>query len=415
MSKSLFRPEAVAHNTRRLSGEVLLVAPLPTKLLGLLLSAIVIAAAIFAAMATYARTESLSGWVIPDRGLIRAATPAAGLIQNVLVGEGEVVSQGRHIAEITVAAETAAGNAGDAHMRGLQEETSAIKAHKNATIARLKAETEQTNSRVWNLGREKEQVEEQVKLQASRLKLAEIQAAAANELASKGLLSARDLEQRQSTVLSIKLELAGLHRQVEALQREIAEGKARLSAIPIEIEGAQADAAAAEASLKERTSDAEARRAIFVIAPMGGRIAALPVTVGQPVLAGATLAVLTPVDSKLEAELFAPSRAIGFIREGQEVRLQLQAFPYQRFGTLAGKVKSVSGTVIGPSDVSIPGLSVHEPVFRVRVSLAAEEILAYGKSHPLQPGMLLNAEVVLDRQNLIRWLFDPLYAVSRKS
>jgi membrane fusion protein len=148
---------------------------------------------------------------------------------------------------------------------------------------------------------------------------------------------------------------------------------------------------------------------------MGGRIAALPVSGGQPVSAGATLAVMTPVEGRLEAELLAPSRAIGFIREGQEVRLQLQAFPYQRFRTLAGKVKSVSGTVIGPSDVSIPGLSVHEPVFRVRVSLAAEEIMAYGQSHPLQPGMLLTAEVVLDRQNLLRWLFDPLYAVSRKT
>ena len=148
---------------------------------------------------------------------------------------------------------------------------------------------------------------------------------------------------------------------------------------------------------------------------MGGRIAALPVSGGQPVSSGATLAVMTPVDGRLEGELLAPSRAIGFIREGQEVHLQLQAFPYQRFGTLKGKVKSVSGTVIGPSDVSIPGLSIHEPVFRVRVSLTAEEIMAYGQSHPLQPGMLLKAEVVLDRQNLLRWLFDPLYAVSRKS
>ena len=124
---------------------------------------------------------------------------------------------------------------------------------------------------------------------------------------------------------------------------------------------------------------------------------------------------MTPVEGKLEAELLAPSRAIGFIRPGQEVRLQLQAFPYQRFGTLKGKVKSVSGTVIGPSDVSIPGLAFHEPVFRVRVRLPSEEIVAYGQSHQLQPGMLLTAEVVLDRQNLIRWLFDPLYAVSRKS
>jgi membrane fusion protein len=132
-------------------------------------------------------------------------------------------------------------------------------------------------------------------------------------------------------------------------------------------------------------------------------------------MAGATLAVLTPADGHLEAELLAPSKAIGFIKQGQDVRLQLQAFPYQRFGTVAGKVKSVSGTVIGPSDISIPGLSVHEPVFRVRVSLNSEDIVAYGQHHTLQPGMLLTAEIVLDRQSLLRWLFDPLYAVSRKT
>ena len=118
---------------------------------------------------------------------------------------------------------------------------------------------------------------------------------------------------------------------------------------------------------------------------MGGKIAALPVATGQPVTAGATLAVLTPADGKLEAELLAPSRAIGFIKEGQEVRLQLQAFPYQRFGTLAGKVKSVSGTVLGPADVSIPGLQVHEPVFRVRVSLAA------GRNRGLWPASIAPA------------------------
>jgi membrane fusion protein len=82
---------------------------------------------------------------------------------------------------------------------------------------------------------------------------------------------------------------------------------------------------------------------------------------------------------------------------------------------LAGKVKSVSGTVLAPADVSIPGLEIHEPVFRARVSLAAAAIVAYGEQHALQPGMLVTAEVVLDRQSLLRWLFDPLYAVSRKT
>lgn len=408
--KSLFRPEVVAHSKRRLAGEVMLAAPLPATLLGWMLAAIALAALAFAAWATYARTASVSGWLVPNKGLIRAATPATGLIQSILVSEGEIVPQGRRLAEIDLAAETAEGNAGERHARGLKQEMEALQARKAAAMAKLKAETEQTRIRLAGLERELQEARAQ-----RRLKLAQSQVSAAEQLSAKAALSTRELEQRQSAVLTVELEAANVRRQVAALQREIADGKGRLAAIPIELEAAQADALSAEASLKQRITDAEARRAVFVLAPMGGKIAALPISNGQPVAAGSTLAVLTPADGRLEAELLAPSRAIGFIREGQDVRLQLQAFPYQRFGSVAGKVKTVSGTVIGPSEIAIPGLQIHEPVFRVRVSLAAEEIDAYGQHHALQPGMLLAAEVVLDRQSLLRWLFDPLYAVSRKS
>ncbi len=299
--------------------------------------------------------------------------------------------------------------------RVLAEETVALKARGAAAIARLEAEAGQLRTRIVNFGGERQQADEQVAFQDRRLKLAQKQAAAAEQLAAKGTLSARDLEQRQSAVLAIELELSGLRRQSAAIQREIADGKARLDSIPIEIEAAKADFGFRRSEhqradqrrgkpscrVRDRADGRQDRRFAIVDRPAGD--------------GGATLAVLTPADGKLEAELLAPSRAIGFIKEGQEVHLQLQAFPYQRFGTLAGKVKSVSGTVLGPADVSIPGLQVHEPVFRVRVSLTSEEIVAYGQHHSLQPGMLLTAEVVLDRQSLLRWLFDPLYAVSRKT
>lgn len=54
-------------------------------------------------------------------------------------------------------------------------------------------------------------------------------------------------------------------------------------------------------------------------------------------------------------------------------------------------------------------------MFRVRVELSREEIQAYGEAIPLQPGMLLSADIVFDRRSLIRWLFDPLFAVGRRT
>ena len=36
----------------------------------------------------------------------------------------------------------------------------------------------------------------------------------------------------------------------------------------------------------------------------------------------------------------------------------LQAFPHQRFGTVKGAIKTISRTVLGPTEISIPGLKI---------------------------------------------------------
>ena len=54
-------------------------------------------------------------------------------------------------------------------------------------------------------------------------------------------------------------------------------------------------------------------------------------------------------------------------------------------------------------------------MFRIRVSLAREAMKAYGESYPLQPGMLVSADIVFDRRSLMQWLFDPIYAVAGRS
>jgi membrane fusion protein len=60
-------------------------------------------------------------------------------------------------------------------------------------------------------------------------------------------------------------------------------------------------------------------------------------------------------------------------------------------------------------------MEIKEPVFRVRVQLVNDAVQAYGDVIPMQPGMLLSADVVFDHRSLIEWLFDPLFAASRRA
>jgi membrane fusion protein len=411
----LFRREAVAHATRRLDGQVVLATPLSVTTLGLFLALVIFAAAVFASLGTYSRKATVPGYLIPDQGMIRAASPASATLQTVMVKEGDMVASGDRIAVLSLATETTAGNVGDVISQGLSSETLAARTKAESRLAQLEVEREQANIRLAKSEAEHKQIATQVALQEQQVQIAQGEYERAVQIAAKGFLSRREVDSRRQTALAAEQELASHNRELAATESAIADIKARLASIPLEIDAARSESSTAEAALRQRRAEAEARRLQFVTAPVGGRVAALPVATGQTIVAGSTIAVVIPIGGKLEAELLAPSRAIGFVQPGQDVEISLQAFPYQRFGTVHGTVRTVSSTVIGPNEIGFQGFRVDEPVFRIRVTLERETMMAYGQAIPMQPGMLASAEIVFDRRSLMRWLFDPIYAVGRRS
>ena len=411
----LFRREAVSHATYRLSGAVVMATPLSVRVLGLFFGGIVAAALITVSAATYARKATVTGWLIPDQGLIRATAASSGFVQTVFVKEGQTVERSATLAEIRTGAETVGGNVSEMFLAQLRAESEATRARAQTQIDRLNAESQQASVRLTKSRIELEQLSRQSELQAQRLQLTRQDLARGRDLAARGIVARAEFEKRQAAALAAEQDLAALQRQIGTLERDISDIEARIVAIPIEKETTLAESRSAIANLEQRIIDAETRWTQTVLSPVAGRVAALPVSLGQTVSPGTTVAIVIPEGAKIEAELLAPSKAAGFIRPGQEVQLMLQAFPYQRFGTVRGEITTISRTVLGPTEITIPGLKIEEPVFRVRAALRREEIQAYGEAIPLQPGMLLSADIVFDRRSLVRWLFDPLFAVARRT
>jgi membrane fusion protein len=119
---------------------------------------------------------------------------------------------------------------------------------------------------------------------------------------------------------------------------------------------------------------------------------------------------LLPQGSRLQAQLLVPSRAIGFIAPGDEVRLRYQAYPYQKFGHHLGRVLRISRSAITPPNASAGA----DQVYRVLVELKQQSILAYGKREALRPGMLLEADILGERRRLYEWVLEPLYSLKGK-
>lgn len=410
----LFRKEAISHATRRLSGDVVIASSLSSKLLAVVAVAVVLGGATFAATASYSRKETVSGWVAPSGGLIRLSARQGGVIEAVHVREGQAVTIGQPIATLRLSSALEAGDSFAALSGSLNDQAAAAKAKALAAQATLQAERQQLLARRSALTRELAETTRRAGLLSERVRLSKAEVARAETIAAQGFLPRRELEARRAAALSVEEEASSLASAGLAFQRDIGEVTARLNAIPIDIGAAEAEASSISAGLDQQRTQTEAQSTYVVVATVAGKIAALPVDVGQTVVPGASLGAIVPAGGRLEAELYAPSRAVGFVKRGQDVRLMYQAFPHEKFGTGRGVVSSVSPTVLAPSEVAIPGLQVQEPVFRVRVRLNRDDVEAYGQRVPLQPGMLLSADVVIDRRSLLEWLLDPLYAAGRR-
>ncbi|HKX94890.1 MAG TPA: HlyD family efflux transporter periplasmic adaptor subunit, partial [Methylibium sp.] len=156
---------------------------------------------------------------------------------------------------------------------------------------------------------------------------------------------------------------------------------------------------------------------LVVHAPVDGVVSAVLAQPGQTVTPAAALASLVPAGSQLQAHLYAPSSALGFVRTDQPVLLRYQAYPYQKFGQQSGRVLQVARTPLQATElagVPLAGVSSTastvsaEPLYRITVALQRQDVAAYGQAQPLAAGMQLEADVQLDRRRLIEWLFEPL-------
>ena len=119
---------------------------------------------------------------------------------------------------------------------------------------------------------------------------------------------------------------------------------------------------------------------------------------------------LMPESAVLHALLLVPTRAVGFIQPGQKTWLRFDAFPYQRFGLYQGEVSQLSKAVLMAQDPDSP-VQIQEPVYQVQVKLHQQFIEAYGEQMPLQAGMLLSADIVLEQRSILSWLLEPLISL----
>jgi membrane fusion protein len=199
--------------------------------------------------------------------------------------------------------------------------------------------------------------------------------------------------------------------------REIGTLEAQRRELPLKGQAQRGEIDRDLAQLAQQTAERDAQQRIVVRASQDGVISAVLAEPGQSVSPASALASLVPAHSQLQAHLFAPSSAVGFVHASQSVLLRYQAFPYQKFGHQVGQVVQVSRSPLQAAELaSLPlqGGASNEPLYRITVALDQQTVAAYGQPQALSPGMQIEGDVQLDRRRLIEWIFEPVLGLAGK-
>lgn len=409
----LFRPEAVEHKNKRLHGVVILAQTWSHAALTAFFCCIVIALVVFAFNYGFTRKETVTGVVVPDRGVIRLAAPQSGVVTRIQAKEGDMLQVGDPVFVLTSERTSAKGET----QASINEALSSRMAHLSKELEQQGIQSnnkaQEIAQRLVNLDASLKQLDAELAMQRRKTEIVRGLSASLSGLAAEGSVSQNAASQKAAELIEQEARASGIEGQRLSIQRDIAALSALRNDLPLQ---SSRDASALKRSLeelKQEVSESEAKRQLVVRADESGRLAGIVVDQGQSVAVEQRLASLLPKDSTLEAELYVPTRAAGFVRPGTEVLLRYDAFPYQKFGQFHGRVREISLTTISLAELQPTG-AISEPVYRVRVRLDAQDVIAAGRPYALKPGMQLSATLVLEHRTLAEWVLEPLLGISSR-
>jgi membrane fusion protein len=412
---SLFRKEAVSHQSERLTGAITLAQPLSIKLTVLTLISVAVAIIAFLFSAEYSRKETVRGFLMPNKGVIKSFANQGGTIEKLWVKEGDTVLKGQSLATIIVQKNNSNGidlstqlaEQLNAQASLLIDEISQHQALKIQELSNLQAQ-------YIALGNERIALEDQLALADEKLMLLSEQQLDFNQLNKSGYVSNFEKDRQQQALLEEKQEKQNIARLLLQHQNQLNQITFNINNIPQQYTLRINNLKRQQADLQRQLAQVASNYKYTITASNNGVVTGIQVvegeTLSQSKAQSKPLLHILPEGSELIAELLLPTRSAGFVQLGNNTRLRFDAFPYQRFGFIKSEIIRIDQTLISPNEVQLP-IALQEPVYRLRAKLNQQQVQAFGKAFDLKSGMLFEADIMLEQRTLIEWLLEPIYSL----
>ncbi|OAD82483.1 secretion protein [Comamonas thiooxydans] len=414
-----YRKEASSAEVVPWLGKIILTRPLSFTMLVTLAGTVTVTLFAILILGSYTKRTTVKGQLVPVGGQMKVYALQAGVILEKYVSEGMTVARGAPLYKIS-------SERYDANASPVQAEISSHLTDRRDLLTgelekarKLHADERDTLVRkLASISRESKALEAQIVSQRQLVHITKDASQRYQGLVEKGYISTDQFQQRQADHLAQMKVLQGLERELAALDQQRVERSNELSGLDLRQANQLAATDRLISAVKQELAESEARRTVLIRAPEAGVATAAFAEVGHSVDSGLPLVSIVPSNTQLEAELYAPSKSIGFIKSGDAVNIRYQAYPYQKFGIYKGQVLSISRSSIPPAELARTVNGIHgmdsstEQLYRLRVGLSAQDVLAYGQPRPLQSGMHLDADIMQDKRRLYEWVLEPLFSLT---
>jgi membrane fusion protein len=415
---TLFRQQVVEHVTVRQYGNVILTRPASHMLLTCVFCVLALLLIAFFSFFETTRKVPIQGMLVPTAGVIRVYPSQNGVIKEVRIKEGQFVHDGDILFVVSGERSTSAPLSTEALVSELLAKR---RDSFHAELQHVKTQASQRRGalqrRVQDLQGELERLDNQALIQRQRISLSEQTVTRLAQLKATNFISAAQMQEREAELLDQRQRLLEIERIRSVTQRDVVSAEAEIQDTEMQALRDENALRRSASTLEQDLTENEARRELPVRARQSGTVTAIAANLGQTVGTTNSLVSILPDGNKLEAEMYVPSRAVGFIKPGMTALLRYQAFPYQKFGQHSARIREVATTSIRPEELptsaaAMPGAAQSEPVYRVLLQLDQQAVRAYGMAMPLRSGMLVDASVMLERRKLYEWVLEPLFSIS---
>lgn len=385
----------------------------------------------FFAIDEYVHAE---GKVEPESELKTLSHLEGGVIQSILVKEGDVVKQNQILLQLNDISPKATYEEGLKEYHLLWAQVLRLKAQINdkplilpreieeyshdiveetterydARMATFHNEQEilvnQLTANISELEEIKKKIESLEKLNALSTERTEMLA----KLVEKNLIAKTQFIQSKIDTANRGMELQSAKSSINKLTARVKEGQDKLEQVQLTYNAKDwqelRDQEQRLSEIKKTIAAGKDRvERTDIKSPVNGIVQELFVhTIGSAVTPGKELVSIVPLKDTLLVEVSILPQDIGFIRLGEEARVKVSAFDYTIYGSLGGKVEHISpDTYQDPKDP-------HRSYYRIHIRTEKNAIEHNGKRHMLIPGQTVQADIVTGQRTVMQYLLKPL-------